>query len=68
VLLVLRIRNEWKPALVLLVASAPYLISILLSGIYTELRLLVPILLCMLCVYIFLRDETQPSLPSAPNQ
>jgi hypothetical protein len=57
VLLVLRMRNEMKPALVLFAMSAPYLVTILVSGIYTELRLMVPILLGLLCVYILMRDE-----------
>jgi hypothetical protein len=55
-----RYRNR-KPALVLLLLSAPYLVTILLSGELRELRLLMPLLLCLLFVYVqltTLRDRT----------
>lgn len=60
-------RNR-KPALVLLLLSAPYLVTILLSGELRELRLLLPLLLCLLFVYVqltALRDST-PALDAGP--
>jgi hypothetical protein len=41
-----------RPTIVLLILSAPYIITILLSGEIRELRLLVPLLLCLFFVYI----------------
>jgi hypothetical protein len=41
-----------KPSIVLLVLSAPYVVTILVGGQLRELRLLVPLLLCLLFIYI----------------
>jgi hypothetical protein len=41
-----------RPALVLLLLSAPYIVTILLTGELRELRLLMPLLLCLAFVYI----------------
>jgi hypothetical protein len=41
-----------KPSIVLLVLSAPYVITILVGGQIRELRLLIPLLLCVLFVYV----------------
>jgi hypothetical protein len=41
-----------RPALVLLVLSAPYIFTVLLTGELRELRLLMPLLLCLVFVYI----------------
>jgi hypothetical protein len=41
-----------KPSLVLLVLSAPYIVTILIGGQIRELRLLLPLLFCVLFVYL----------------
>jgi hypothetical protein len=41
-----------KPSIALLVLSAPYILTILLGGQIRELRLLIPLLLCLLFVYV----------------
>jgi hypothetical protein len=41
-----------KPSIVLLVLSAPYIVTILIGGQIRELRLLIPLLLCVLFVYV----------------
>jgi hypothetical protein len=41
-----------RPALVLLLLSAPYIVTVLLSGELRELRLLIPLLLCLIFVYV----------------
>ncbi len=57
-----------KPAVVLLVLSAPYIVTILISGELRELRLLIPLLLCLLFVYNRLGYSTMSSrkLPVHP--
>jgi hypothetical protein len=53
-------RNR-KPSLVLLLLNAPYIVTIVLTGELRELRLLVPLVLCLVFVYAqlaTLRDKT----------
>jgi Ca2+/Na+ antiporter len=50
-----------RPGLVLLLLSAPYIFTVLLTGELRELRLLMPLLLCLVFVYVQLtrhRDTT----------
>jgi len=68
ILLILRMRSDARPALVLLAASSPYIVAILLGGIYTELRLMMPVVLGIFCVYILLRQAQQPPLGGAAHQ
>ncbi len=58
-----------KPAVVLLVLSAPYIVTILISGELRELRLLIPLLLCLVFVYNRLGDARMWSreLPVRPG-
>jgi hypothetical protein len=46
----------YKPGIVFLALSAPYLVTVLLSGAFWELRLIVPIVLCHLFIYTQLGD------------
>jgi hypothetical protein len=41
-----------RPTITLLILSAPYIVTILMGGEIRELRLLVPVLLCLFFVYI----------------
>ena len=47
----------YKPGLVFLALSAPYVVTVLLTGAFWELRLIVPIVLCHLVVYTQLGDR-----------
>jgi hypothetical protein len=57
-----------KPSLALLVLSAPYILTILIGGQIRELRLLIPLLLCLLFVYVQLAQGRmqQPAFDAAP--
>lgn len=46
-----------RPALLFLAFSLPYLISILLTGILRELRLFIPLVLCLLLLYMVLSRQ-----------
>lgn len=46
----------YKPGIVFLVLASPYVVTVLLSGAFWELRLVVPIVICQLVVYIKLGD------------
>ena len=50
----------YKPGIVFLALSAPYVVTVLLSGAFWELRLIVPIVLCHLFIYTQLGDR-EPS-------
>jgi hypothetical protein len=50
--LAVRIYSDIRPTLTLLIFSAPYILTILISGALRELRLLVPILLAQTFVYV----------------
>ena len=51
----IRLYNSLRPTIVLLILCAPYLVTILLSGALRELRLLNPILICQMFVYLQLQ-------------
>jgi hypothetical protein len=60
-----RVYSSRRPALVLLLLSAPYILTILLTGELRELRLLMPLLLCLVFVYIQLATPRDTS--AAPD-
>jgi hypothetical protein len=53
--------RDRKPALVLLLLSTPYIVTIILSGELRELRLLLPLLLCLVFVYVQLTALRPPT-------
>lgn len=57
-----------RPALVLLALSSPYIVTVLLIGELRELRLLMPLLLCLVFVYVQLTEHrgTTAALNSDP--
>jgi hypothetical protein len=61
--LALRMVPDIRPTVVLLVLSAPYLLTILTSGVLRELRLLVPILLAQAFVYVALEATNKAAQP-----
>ena len=58
-------RNIW-PALILLVFCSPYLATIVMGSSFRELRISIPILLCLFCVYFSLsrQQDLQPIMTS----
>lgn len=53
---------SYRPAWVFCLLSLPYLALVVLTGVLRELRLLVPVILCVLCLYVTLhREEISPS-------
>lgn len=50
--LALRMRSDIRPTFMLLAFSTPYIVTILVSGILREMRLLVPVLLAQAFVYV----------------
>ncbi len=46
-----------RPALIYIFCCLPYLVTVLLTGVLTELRLLVPLVFCVLCLYALLHRE-----------
>jgi hypothetical protein len=50
----MKLHHNVRPAFVLLAMSSPYLVTVFLGGIFRELRISIPILLCLFCVYLFL--------------
>lgn len=66
--LAVRMYSDIRPTLALLISSTPYILTILISGVLRELRLLVPILLAQTFVYLQLemdpRRDAEISHPS----
>lgn len=56
----MRLYCDVRPAAVFLVLSLPYLLAVLIGGMFRELRLMVPILLCILCIYQLLGRTLSP--------
>jgi len=54
VAMAMRLYRDVRPVVVFLILSIPYLLAVLISGVFRELRLMVPILLCVLCIYTLL--------------
>lgn len=53
----LRIYNDAAPLTAFLIFSLPYLLTILVGGEFRELRLMTPILLSLLCIYVMLERQ-----------
>jgi hypothetical protein len=65
IVLGMRLHRSIVPAVVLLLMRLPYLLTVFIGGIFRELRLSVPVLLCLVCVYLFLRRETDGTWASS---
>jgi hypothetical protein len=71
--LAVRVHASLRPTLALLIFCAPYLATILISGVLRELRLLVPILFAQMFVYVQLElhsrknMQDQPACAAEPN-
>ena len=65
IVLAMRLHRNVRPALVLLLMSSPYLLTIILGSSFRELRISIPILLCLVCVYLSLSRTPQGSLDRA---
>jgi hypothetical protein len=63
----MRLYNNVRPALVLLVLSVPYGLAVFIGGEFRELRLIIPVLLSLLCLYIFLNRAPEDSRHGSPN-
>jgi hypothetical protein len=59
--LAFRMRAELRPTIALLVFGLPYILTILMSGVLRELRLLVPILLAQAFIYAQLQADSEPA-------
>ncbi|MGC9199595.1 MAG: hypothetical protein ACP5E5_11770 [Acidobacteriaceae bacterium] len=57
----LKLYRTVRPALVLFAMCLPYLVTVFIGGIFRELRISIPILLCLFCVYLFLGREVGDS-------
>lgn len=64
VVMALRLYNHVLPVFVFLVLSLPYLLAVFIGGVFRELRLMVPVLLCLLCIYLFLGRASEDLLRS----
>lgn len=58
IVLAMKLYRNIRPALILLVMCSPYLLTIVLGSSFRELRISVPVLLCLVCVYLFLSRAT----------
>jgi hypothetical protein len=61
IVIAMRLYRNVRPALVFLVFSLPYGIAVLIGGEFRELRLIMPVLLSMLCLYVLLSRATEES-------
>jgi hypothetical protein len=55
----LRLYSSVRPLAVFLVCCLPYLLTVFIGGVFRELRLMVPILLLILCLYHLLARSTE---------
>jgi hypothetical protein len=62
VVFAMKLHRNVRPAVVLLVMSSPYLLTIFIGSSFRELRISIPIVLCLSCVYLFLSREAEVSV------
>ncbi len=62
VVFAMKLHRNVRPAVVLLVMSSPYLLTIFIGSSFRELRITIPILLCLSCVYLFLSRAAEVSV------
>lgn len=58
----MKLHHNIRPAFVLLAMSLPYLTTIFIGSSFRELRISIPILLCLFCVYLFLSRAPEVSV------
>ena len=63
----MRLHNNVRPALVLLALSLPYGFAIWIGGEFRELRLIIPVLLSVICLYVILNRTPGDSQPVSIN-
>jgi hypothetical protein len=61
IVLAMRLHRNILPALILLALCSPYLATIVMGSSFRELRISMPILLCLICVYFFLSRTAESS-------
>jgi hypothetical protein len=62
VVFAMKLHRNVRPALILLVMSSPYLLTIFIGSSFRELRISIPILLCLFCVYLFISRAAEVSV------
>lgn len=62
IVLAMRLHRNIRPAVVLLVMSSPYLLTIVIGSSFRELRISMPVLLCLVCVYLCLSRTAEAPL------
>jgi hypothetical protein len=62
VVFAMRLHRNVRPAIVLLMMSSPYLLTIFMGSSFRELRISIPIFLCLVCVYLFLSRAADVSV------
>ncbi len=55
----MKLHRTVRPALVLLAMCSPYIVTIFIGSSFRELRISMPILLCLFCVYLFLHRAAE---------
>lgn len=55
--------RPWRPALLLLVLSAPYLVAVALTGYWLEVRLILPLVVSLFCIQYALEDAQGHGAP-----
>ncbi len=63
--LAMKLHRNIRPALVLLLMSSPYLLTIVLGSSFRELRISIPLVLCLVCLYLSLSRGQQSSMEKA---
>ncbi len=58
----MKLHHNIRPAFILFAMSLPYLATILIGSSFRELRITMPLLLCLFCVYLFLSRQPDASV------
>ena len=58
----MKLHHNIRPAFILFAMSLPYLVTILIGSSFRELRISIPLLLCLFCVYLFLSRAPEVSV------
>jgi hypothetical protein len=63
----MRLYSNVRPALVLVALSLPYGFAIWIGGEFRELRLIIPVLLSVICLYVILSRAPEDLRPISTN-
>ena len=58
----MKLHRTVRPAMVLIAMCSPYIVTIFIGSSFRELRISMPILLCLFCVYLFLGRAAEVAL------